>query len=131
MDPVHSRERGEGGIGCMLSLFAVLLLGALSYKLVPVFYSNSVLVSYANDVADQAGISPVPDLEKRLRAKAKDLDIPEALAEGAIGISTTGGKDSGTCTITLEYTRTVDLYGVYPMVIATKKVIAQQYIDAR
>jgi hypothetical protein len=115
----------------MMTLLVLLLFGALAFKLVPVYYGNSQLASYADDVAAQAGVDPLPVLQAKLRAKAKELDIPEALGEGAIGISASGTKDAGTCTVTLDYTRTVDLYGVYPLVIATRKLISSQYINAQ
>jgi len=126
-----SRERGEGKIGCILSL-AVLIGGiAVGLKVVPVYYSDNALAEFAIDLAAKAGIFPVPALELQLRDKAKEQEIPEALAEGAMTISTAGTQQAGTCTIKLHYKRTVDLYGVYPLVIETRKVITKPYMDVR
>jgi len=38
---------------------------------------------------------------------------------------------AGSCTIVLDYSKTVDLYGVYPMVINTRKTITRKYADLR
>ena len=46
-------------------------------------------------------------------------------------ISTTGTPQAGTCTIKLHYQRTVDLYGVYPLTVETRKVISKGYMDVR
>ncbi|MDR3671604.1 MAG: hypothetical protein P4L36_12215 [Holophaga sp.] len=127
----HSSQRGEGKIGCILTLLVFLAALALGLKVVPVYYANSNLQEYANDVAGEAGLYPLPELTAKMRAKASDLGIPEALADGAITISTTGSRSNGLCTITLDYARTVDLYGTYPLVVATKKVVSRPYMDAR
>jgi hypothetical protein len=127
----HSRARGEGRLGCLLSVAAFLVAASLAYKLVPVYYADSNLADYASDVAGEAGLNPIPALEAKMRAKAEELKIPEALAEGAISIRTTGAASAGSCTIVLDYSKTVDLYGVYPMVINTRKTITRKYADLR
>ena len=131
MGQLSSGERGEGRIGCIISLLGLILACAVGVKLVPVYYSNSNLLEAAEEVAGEAALYPVPALETRLRAKAMELDIPEAMAEGAISISSSGGKSSGTCTVMITYTRAVDFYGVYSMAIATRKVVTRPYMDSR
>jgi hypothetical protein len=118
-------------MGCLLSMAVLLVAAALAYKLVPVYYADSNLADYASELAGEAGLNPIPSLEARLRAKARELKIPEALAEGATSIRTTGTASAGSCTIVLDYTQTVDLYGIYPMVITTRKAITRQYLDLR
>jgi len=131
MGSSHSRAHGEGKVGCMLALAAVIVAAALAFKLVPVYYADSNLADYAADVAGEAGLNEIPALEAKLRAKAQELQIPEALEQGAITIRTVGTKSAGSCTIVLDYTQTVDLYGIYPMVINTRKAITRQYMDLR
>jgi hypothetical protein len=118
-------------MGCLLSIAALLVAAALAYKLVPVYYADSNLADYAADVAGEAGLHPIPALEAMVRAKAEELQIPEALEEGAISIRTTGSPSKGACTIVLDYTQTVDLYGIYPMAITTRKAITRAYADLR
>jgi hypothetical protein len=130
MGSSRSGQRGEGKVGCMLTLLVFLLVVAVGVKLVPVLYSNSNLADAAGDLAGQAALYPVPVLESRARAKAMELGIPEAAADGAIVISVSGGR-SGTCTVTFDYARTVDFYGLYSLNIATRKTIILPYMDAR
>jgi hypothetical protein len=131
MAPSRTSERGEGRIGCILTLLVLALAIAVGLKVVPVYYSNSSLVESAEDVAGQAGLYPVPALTAKLRDKAAELGIPEAAAEGATTVSTAGSKSLGTCTITFDYNRVVDLYGFYSLTIATHKVVTRTYMDAR
>jgi hypothetical protein len=131
MVPSRTRERGEGRIGCFLTLLVLAVGVAVALKVVPVYFSNSNLMDTAEEVAGQAALYPVPALADKLRAKAAELGIPEAGADGAISISTTGGKSAGTCTVVFDYTRTVDLYGFYSVNVATHKVVARPYLDAR
>ena len=131
MGSTHRNARGEGKIGCVLSLLVLIAAVAAALKVVPVFYSNSGLADAAADVAGEAGLYPVPALVAKLRGKAQELDIPEALGEGAMTLATAGTKSAGTCTVTLNYTRAVDFYGMYSMTIATQKVISRPYMDAR
>ena len=127
----RSGQRGEGGLGCILSRRGRALASALGFKLVPVFYGNSTLVDYAGDVAGEAARFTVPELEAKVRARAKDLGIAEAQEEGAVTITTRGGHTNGFCTVVLDYSRTVDLYGAYPLTITTRKVIIRPYMDSR
>jgi len=126
-----SRERGEGKIGCILSLLVLAAGIAVGFKVIPVYYTDNALAEFATELATKAGIFPVPALELQLREKAKEQEIPEALAEGAMSITTAGTPQAGSCTIKLTYKRTVDLYGVYPLTIETRKVITKGYMDVR
>lgn len=125
------RQRGEGKIGCMVSLLVLLVAGAAVYKLAPVIYSNSSLEKEAEDLAGRAGVIPPATLVLQLRDKARDLEIPEALRPGAMTLTTTGDSSSGTCQVQLHYRRTVDFYGIYTLNLDTDKTISQPYMDAR
>ena len=128
--PLHG-QRGEGKVGCVTSLLVLAIMVALAMKLVPVFYSDNGLANAAEDLGSRAGILSLPILEAQLRGKANDLEIPEALAKGAMTIRIQGDKQSGSCLITLHYTRRVDLYGIYTLPISTEKTITRPYMDAR
>jgi len=130
MPPVRIEERGEGKIGCIASLLVLILGIGIAAKLLPVYYSNSNFTDAAGEIATRAGVLSIPELKLQLRDKAKELNIPEALAEGAIAI-TASGQTTGVCTIKLKYSRTVDLYGVYTLTLDSHKTIIKSYIDAR
>jgi len=67
----HSRARGEGKLGCLLSAAALLVVAALALKLVPVYYADSNLADYASEVAGEAGLNPIKTLEARLRREIR------------------------------------------------------------
>jgi hypothetical protein len=127
----HSRERGEGKIGCFLSLLVLAGGIAAGIKIIPVYYTNNNLEEFASDLAGQAGFKPLPQLEAEMRNKADLLGITEALKKGAVAVSVIGDPSLGTCNIRLDYTRPVDLYGAYTLQIRTHKTISRTYRDLR
>ena len=131
MTPLRTSERGEGKIGCVLTLLVLITIAAVATKVVPVYYSDNELTDTAKDLASKAGIMSVPTLELQLRDRARTLEIPEALAPGAMKITTMGERSAGTCVVNLKYARKVDLFGVYVLTIDTEKVITRPYMDAR
>jgi hypothetical protein len=131
--PSSSRaaQRGEGKIGCILSLLVLAAALGTAYKAVPVLYTDNELKNFAGELAVQAGITPPETLLAELQNKAKELDIPEALAPGALDVTSGGERKSGVCTVSIKYTRIVDLYGIYPLAITNEKTITTPYMDAR
>ena len=127
----RTQQRGEGKIGCMLTLLVLGLLVAAGAKIVPVLYANNSLEDTANDLASKAGVLPVASLEAQLLDKAKELEIPEALAKGAMRVTLVGERMAGTCSVRLKYSRKVDLYGAYTLTITTDKTVSKPYMDAR
>lgn len=117
-------QRGEGKLGCILSLLVLASLVAILAKAGPVFYSNWELADACDFIATEASRLPAEQVEANVRTKAKELGIPEALKQGAITVTKTGG-DQGTCTIRLKYTRKIDLYGIYTWVVDTDKPISK------
>lgn len=115
------RERGEGKIGCIVSLIVLALASAAGIKLIPVYYSNNELVDAATRKAEAAAGREVDDLVKEVKAEAKRLEIPEALAAGAITMTKRSGGDVGNITVKLRYSRKVDLYGITEVVIVMDK----------
>jgi hypothetical protein len=130
---IHSRthQRGEGRIGCVLSLLVFLALGGVCFKLVPVYYANNQLAERASDLASQAGVVALPSLEAALRDKAKELEIPEALEPEAMTFRIQGEHSAGTCSIRLNYSRKVDLFGMTTLTVATDKTVSRTFVDAR
>ena len=125
-------ERGEGKIGCIFSLLVLLGGIAVGFRVLPVLYSNYTLSEYAGELGTKAGIFKLEGLQKELRDKARELEVPEALAQGAMTISATGNPtEGGVCTVHLKYTRSVDLYGYYKFDIKTDDTLTRKYIDAR
>lgn len=119
-------QRGEGKIGCIVSLLVFGALAAAGYKAVPVYYSNSELVDACDFIASGAARKPIETVEREVKVKARELNIPEVLADkNAIRVVKTGGGESGTCTITLRYKRTIDFYGAYQWVVETNKRISK------
>ena len=123
-------QRGEGKIGCILSLLVFGTLAAVGYKAVPVYYSNSELVDACDFIASGASKKSVETLEREVKDKARELGIVEVLTDkNAIRISKTGGGDAGTCTITLRYKRTIDFYGAHKWTLVTDKRISKPIFE--
>jgi hypothetical protein len=128
---MNKRERGEGKIGCIVTLLVLIVVVGLALKIVPVLYANNSLATAAEDLGSRAGILNVATVEQQLRAKAVELEIPEALPKGAMLVTVLGDQHSGTCIIKLHYTRKVDLFGAYTFPLETDKTLTRPYMDAR
>jgi hypothetical protein len=123
------RERGEGKIGCIVSLIVLGLASAAGIKLIPVYYSNNELVDAASRKAESAAGRNPEDMVKEIREAAKKLEIPEAMAAGAITMTKRASGDVGSVVVKLRYTRKVDLYGVTEVVIVMDKVIDKPLLE--
>ena len=123
-------QRGEGKTGCIVTLLVLGLLGAVAYKVIPVYYGNSELIDACDFIASDAGKRPLENIDREIRAKAKELGVFEALTDkNAIRITKTGGENGGTCTIVLRYKRTIDFYGVYTWTLETDKRITKPIFE--
>ncbi|HLO69107.1 MAG TPA: hypothetical protein VK188_18960 [Holophaga sp.] len=131
MTTTRAHERGEGKIGCIVSLLVFILLAAAAWKIVPVFYSNNELTRTAEDLGSRAAFVSQANMEAQIRAKAVELEIPEATAKGAVDVKILGDKTGGKCVITLKYKRTVDLYGIYAFQMEVDKTLTRPWMDAR
>lgn len=116
-------QRGEGKLGCLITLLLVVGGGAALLKLGPVYYSNMELADKAESAASMASRAPAEQVEADVRGKARELEIPEALKPGAIRVVKTNVGDSGSCKIILKYKRKVDFWGFYSMEVTTDKTI--------
>jgi uncharacterized membrane protein len=129
MNPFQRRQRGEGKIGCIVTMLVLVVVAAVAIKAVPVFWSDNELKDAAKDLASRASVTPVENIELQLRTKARQLEIAEAMAPGALKAYKTGDNQQGTCRIHLRYDRKVDLYGTYTWVISTDTDISAPYIN--
>lgn len=127
----HNGQRGEGKIGCIVSLLVVALLVAAAFQVVPVLFSNNDFVSAAENIAGRAAINPQATIEVQIRNKAKEIGIPEALVPGAVVVTKTGDNSSGNCTVRIRYTRKIDFYGIYTYPLETNVTKSIPYMDAR
>ena len=123
-------QRGEGKTGCIVTMLVLGLLGAVAYKVIPVYYGNSELIDACEFIASDASKRPLEIIDREIRAKAKELGVFEALTDkNAIRITKTGGENGGTCTIVLRYKRTIDFYGVYTWTLETDKRITKPIFE--
>ena len=123
-------QRGEGKIGCILSLLVFGALAAAGYKAVPVYYGNSELVDACDFIASGASRKPIETIEREVKDKARELGVIEVLSnKNAIRVTKTGGGETGTCTITLSYKRTIDFYGLYKLTLVTDKRISKPIFE--
>lgn len=123
-------QRGEGKIGCIITLLVVGLLGAAAYKVIPVYYGNSELIDACDFIASDASKKPIEVIDREIRAKAKELGVFEAVTnKNAIRVTKAGSENTGTCTITLRYKRTIDFYGAYKWTLETDKRITKPIFE--
>lgn len=124
------QQRGEGKLGCLVSLLVLGALGGAAYKAVPVYYSNSELIDACDFIASGAARKPIETVEREVKDKARELGVLEALAnKQAIRVTKAGGGEVGSCTITLRYKRVIDFYGVYQWSLETDKRITKPIFD--
>ena len=69
-------SRGEGKLGCVIWLLALVLAGLIAYEAIPVKLATSQLYDYMDDQARFGARTPVNNLKVRILKRAKDLDLP-------------------------------------------------------
>lgn len=123
-------QRGEGKVGCFVSLLVLGVLVAAGLKAVPVYYGNSELVDACDFIASDASKKPLETIEREVKTKARELGVLEALRDkNAIRVSKSGSGENATCTIVLHYTRTIDFYGAYKWTLVTDKRISKPILE--
>lgn len=68
--------RGDGKIGCVLWLAVVALIGYAMYIIVPVKVATSRFEDFMKEEAAFGSIKSLPQIEKDILAKARELQIP-------------------------------------------------------
>lgn len=130
----RSRQAGEGKVGCIVTILILLVAIGIAVKAGPIYYSNNELVgAISSDIGPSASRArsdmPADELAAQvttqIRAKAKELEIPEALKPGAIAVTVSQGTSDtpGNVHVVLHYTRTADFFGVTSYDIATDQTL--------
>src|ERR1700752_356173 len=68
--------RGDGKIGCIIWLAIVAITAYALVKIIPVKVATSRFEDFMNEEAGFGSIKGVPQIEKEILAKARDLHIP-------------------------------------------------------
>jgi len=124
-----TKQRGEGKVGCTISLVVMAILVAIAIKVVPVYYADNQIYDIVERKAEQAaGRNPV-DMEKEVRIAIRGLGIPEATAPRAITFRKTMSGDTGTVTVTMKYSHKVDLYGIAQWPFNVDKTMSQPVLE--
>jgi Tfp pilus assembly major pilin PilA len=131
MSTFRSRQRGEGKVGCISSAVIFAILAAAAIKMVPVYYANHQLEDAATRRAESASGRAEEVMLKELQAEARTIGVEQALRPRGITVSKKSGGDSnmGSCTVRLNYTTTVDFYGVYKYDVIVDKTITKPLLE--
>src|SRR5437870_9265855 len=101
----NQRARGSGRLGCIIWLAILGLIGYGLYKVIPVKMATSTFYDFMEEEASFASIRGVPQLQKEILAKARDLDLP--VTEENLIIKRT--RES--VTIEAHYEITIEFFG--------------------
>ena len=97
--------RGDGKIGCVIWMAILALLGYGLYKFVPVKVAASRFEDFMNEEASFGSIKTVPQIEKEILARARELGLP--ITKDNLKITKT--RDS--ITVEAHYEMIVNLFG--------------------
>ena len=117
------KQRGEGKVGCTISLLVMAILVAIAIKIVPAYYANNQITDIVDRRAEQAAGRTPEELAKEMRTEIRKLDVPEAIAPNAISVRKTMSGNEGNVTVTLRYSRKVDLYGITDWTLNVDKTV--------
>ncbi len=137
----RTRQAGEGKVGCIVTVLILLIAIGVAIKAGPIYYSNNELVNaISNDIGPSASRArsdmPADELAAQvttqIRAKAKELEVPEALKPGAIAVTVSQGSSDvpGNVHVVLRYKRTADFYGIYSYDFDTDQTINVQIMTS-
>jgi hypothetical protein len=124
-------QRGEGKIGCIVSLLVLAIVLGVGAKTIPYAWAVEQLRDSADELGSRAGLLTDDTIRAQLRAKAKELELPEALEPNALVLRRAGSASEGSLVIELHFKREIDLYGVYSFTWPTDKRIFKPFMDAR
>jgi hypothetical protein len=120
--------------GCAVTSFVAVLLLVIGLRLLPAHRSNARLIDAAGAIAAGASSASEEDVQERIRAVARSLDIPEALEPHAIRVARAarrtveGGSQIGMCTVRIKYTRRISIYGIAKISLTTDREIAKAFV---
>jgi hypothetical protein len=97
--------RGDGKLGCIIWLAIAGLIGYCLYQIVPVKVSTSQFEDFMKEEASFGSIKAVPQLQKEILEKAKELDLPV----GRDNLSIT--RTSTYITVEAHYEVTLEFFG--------------------
>ena len=100
-----SGQRGAVGIGCFVWLVILIFVGYVLVQIVPVKVRTSNFYDFMQEEAGFGSIKNLPQLEKEILAKARELDIPLTKEN----LSLKRAKES--VTIEAHYEITVPFFG--------------------
>ena len=123
------RQRGEGKVGCTITLVVLAILAAIAIKVVPVYYADNQIYDIVERKAEQAAGRTTEELEKEVRISIREFGIPEATAPRAITFRKTMAGDIGTVTVTMKYSHKVDLYGIAQWPFNVNKTMAHPVLE--
>ena len=110
----------------------MLLLALPAAKIFPVYHSNEKFIAAVEDVAGRASQMTEETLAALILEKARDLKIPEAQAPGAVSvvriIRPDGPSRGGMCTVRVNYSRNVDIFGITSISMKTDREIAKPFL---
>ena len=129
MNDWMKHQRGEGKVGCTISLLAVALLAAVAIKVIPVYYTDNQIYDIVERKAEQGAGRLPEDMEKELRLEIRPLGVPEALAPSAIKIRKIMSGSEGRVVVTLRYTHKVDLYGITDWTFTVDKTLDHPVLE--
>lgn len=124
----NQRQRGEGKIGCIVSLVVLLVLGAIAAKIVPYWWTADQFINSADELASRVGVIGKESVIAQLRVKASELELFEATKPGAVtvNVSSTDGQ-TGMCAIDIRFQRELDFYGITKYTWVTEKQIRKPW----
>ena len=99
------KARGSGRLGCIIWLAVLGLIGYGLYKVIPVKIATSTFYDFMQEEASFASIRDVPQLQKEILAKAKELDLP--VTEENLKIK----RSRESITIEAHYEITISFFG--------------------
>ncbi len=122
-------QRGEGKIGCTISLLVVGILTAAAIKIIPVYYADNQIYDIVERKAEQAAGRTPEDMEKEIRLEIRGLGVPEAGAPGAIKVRKVMSGFEGSVIVTIRYTHKVDLYGITDWTFNVEKTLTHPVLE--
>ncbi len=124
-------QRGEGKVGCSISLLVLIIVGGISLKAVPAYYADNQIIDLVQRKIEQAAGRTSEDLEKEIRIEIRQqsIDVPEAVAPSAIKIRKTLVDNAGNVKAFVKYSHKIDFYGITDYTIIVDKQLEMPLLE--